>query len=199
MISLWGISNAGKKKKKTFYLTGPNQIALVSDWGCNWIQRCIESRSMVKCLDFRMFAVYRPHSISQISALHLEDLFVQDLNEQFGAMATRGQPRPFSVVLKLKLNLLFQEMVCNAGDCSFSPWVGKIPWRREWLPTPVFLPGEFHGRGVWRATVRRIAKSQARLSNWHFHLSFSVLEPIGGHKTTKRRIWNTVPVLQDLS
>ena len=28
----------------------------------------------------------------------------------------------------------------------FSPWVGKIPWRREWLPTPVFLPGEFHGQ-----------------------------------------------------
>ena len=27
----------------------------------------------------------------------------------------------------------------------FDPWVGKIPWRREWQPTPVFLPGEFHG------------------------------------------------------
>ena len=26
------------------------------------------------------------------------------------------------------------------------PWVGKIPWRREWLPTPVFLPGEVHGQ-----------------------------------------------------
>ena len=25
-------------------------------------------------------------------------------------------------------------------------WVGKIPWRREWLPTPVFLPAEFHGQ-----------------------------------------------------
>ena len=25
------------------------------------------------------------------------------------------------------------------------PWVGKIPWRRDWLPTPVFWPGEFHG------------------------------------------------------
>ena len=24
-------------------------------------------------------------------------------------------------------------------------WVGKIPWRREMLPTPVFWPGEFHG------------------------------------------------------
>ena len=28
----------------------------------------------------------------------------------------------------------------------FSPWVRKTPWRREWLPTPVFLPGEFHGQ-----------------------------------------------------
>ena len=26
------------------------------------------------------------------------------------------------------------------------PWVRKIPWRRAWLPTPVFLPGEFHGQ-----------------------------------------------------
>ena len=28
---------------------------------------------------------------------------------------------------------------------GFYPWVGKIPRRREWLPTPVFWPGEFHG------------------------------------------------------
>ena len=29
---------------------------------------------------------------------------------------------------------------------GFSPWVGKIPWKREWLPIPVFLPGKFHGQ-----------------------------------------------------
>ena len=28
---------------------------------------------------------------------------------------------------------------------GFDPWVGKIPWKRERLPTPVFWPGEFHG------------------------------------------------------
>ena len=28
---------------------------------------------------------------------------------------------------------------------GFHPWVGKIPWRRQRLPTPVFWPGEFHG------------------------------------------------------
>ena len=41
-----------------------------------------------------------------------------------------------------------KESTCN-GFCSgrpgFNPWVGKIPWRREQLPTPVFWPGEFHG------------------------------------------------------
>ena len=31
-------------------------------------------------------------------------------------------------------------------DSWVDPWVGKIPWRREWLPTPVFLPREFHGQ-----------------------------------------------------
>ena len=28
----------------------------------------------------------------------------------------------------------------------FDPWVRKIPWRRAWQPTSVFLPGEFHGQ-----------------------------------------------------
>ena len=30
--------------------------------------------------------------------------------------------------------------------CRFDPYVGKIPWRREWQPTPVFLPGESLGQ-----------------------------------------------------
>ena len=37
----------------------------------------------------------------------------------------------------------------NAGRCRkhrCSPWIGKIPWRRAWWSTPVFLPGEFHGQ-----------------------------------------------------
>ena len=30
--------------------------------------------------------------------------------------------------------------------CRFDPWVGKIPWRRAWQPTPLFLSGESHGQ-----------------------------------------------------
>ena len=44
---------------------------------------------------------------------------------------------------------LVAQMVKNLSavqETGFDPWVGKIPWRREWLPTPVFLHGESHGQ-----------------------------------------------------
>ena len=46
---------------------------------------------------------------------------------------------------------MIKNLPANAGDtrCGFDPWVRKIRWRRERLPTPVFWPGEFHGeRGL---------------------------------------------------
>ena len=44
------------------------------------------------------------------------------------------------------------------GRRGFDPWVRKIPWRRAWQPTPVFLPGESMDRGAWQATVHRVAR-----------------------------------------
>ena len=44
-------------------------------------------------------------------------------------------------------------MVKNLLQCrslGFDPWIRKIPCRREWQPTPVFLPGKSHG---WRSLV----------------------------------------------
>ena len=38
------------------------------------------------------------------------------------------------------------EPTCQCRRCSFDPWVRMIPWRREWQPTPVCLPGESHGQ-----------------------------------------------------
>ena len=31
-------------------------------------------------------------------------------------------------------------------ETRFNPWVRKMPWRKKWQPTPVFLPGKFHGQ-----------------------------------------------------
>ena len=39
-------------------------------------------------------------------------------------------------------------------ETGFDPWVGKIPWRRERLPTPVFWPGEFYIHGVGKSQTQ---------------------------------------------
>ena len=39
-----------------------------------------------------------------------------------------------------------KESACQCRRPGFDPWVGKIPWRREWQTTPVFLPGKSHAQ-----------------------------------------------------
>ena len=48
------------------------------------------------------------------------------------------------------------QTACSAGDLVL---VRKIPWRRKWQLTPVFLPGKFHGLRSLAATVHGLTKS----------------------------------------
>ena len=41
---------------------------------------------------------------------------------------------------------MVKESTCQCRRLGFIPWVRKIPWRRAWQPTPVFLPGKSHGQ-----------------------------------------------------
>ena len=55
------------------------------------------------------------------------------------------------------------DMWLGAGGYPFSILIyGQLymKWRRKWLPTPVFLPGESHGRGARWAIVHGVAGSQ---------------------------------------
>ena len=60
--------------------------------------------------------------------------------------------------------------ICLQGRrTGFDPWVGKIPWRRERLPTLVLWPGEFHGLyslSSVHCIVYRVTKSWAWLSDF---------------------------------
>ena len=40
--------------------------------------------------------------------------------------------------------LVIKESSCQYRRLGFYPWVRKIPWRRKWQPTPIFLPGKSH-------------------------------------------------------
>ena len=53
--------------------------------------------------------------------------------------------------------------------CRFDPWVGKIPWSREWQPTPVFLAGIFYGQ-MSLTGVHGICK-ETWMSDWAQHRS----------------------------
>ena len=63
--------------------------------------------------------------------------------------------------------------------CGFDPWVRKIPWRKKWQPTLVFLPGKLHGQkrlvgySPWGHKELDVTKRQ---SNWSFlyHLTIYV-------------------------
>ena len=56
--------------------------------------------------------------------------------------------RLIDLMASLVVRVVKKNLLTNAGDIrlGFDPWLGKIPWRRAWQPTPVLLPGESHGQ-----------------------------------------------------
>ena len=65
-----------------------------------------------------------------------------------------------------------KESTCITGaareTCSI-PGLGR-PWRRAWQPTPVFLPGEFHGQRSLVGPVHEFSKSQMQLKRVSTHI-----------------------------
>ena len=62
-----------------------------------------------------------------------------------------------------------KESTCQCKRCEFNPWVGKILWRRKWLPTSVFCLENSMDRGVWQAIVHGVIKRWPQLSTHHYN------------------------------
>ena len=85
-----------------------------------------------------------------------------------------------------------KESACQFRTHGFDPWVGKIPWRREWQQTPVFLPRKSQGQ-------RRLAgyspwghkKSDMTATNTYTHTHiYTHTEAV-----VWRRKWQPIPIL----
>ena len=64
-----------------------------------------------------------------------------------------------------------KESICQHRRLGFSPGVTKIPWKRKWQPTPVFLPGESHGQRSLAGYSPWITKSWTRLATkWQLYV-----------------------------
>ena len=60
-----------------------------------------------------------------------------------------------------------KEPTCQCRRCGFDSWVGKMPWRKAWQPTAVFLPDESHGQRIYLwAIVHRVTKSWTQLKRF---------------------------------
>ena len=83
------------------------------------------------------------------------------------------------IKIKLPMWLSGKESACQCRKlrrCWLDPWDGKIPWRRKWQPTPVFLPGKSHGQrrlvsySQWN---HKESDTTEQRSTHHMHLSKS--------------------------
>ena len=79
---------------------------------------------------------------------------------------------------------------------GFVPWVRKIPWRRRWQPSPVFLPGEFHGQKIlagyspWGRKELNIAEHTHTHIYTYTYILFQILSIMGYDK-----VLSIVPIL----
>ena len=70
----------------------------------------------------------------------------------------------------------------------FNPQVGKIPWRREWQPTPVFLPGEPHGQRSL-AGYSPWGRKESDMTEWLTNNNWESLEmKVGEHQFSSWRV-----------
>ena len=108
------------------------------------------------------------HHSSKASNLLCSAFFIVQPSHPY---MTTGKTIHICCILKVCVGGLFpassdsKESAFQFRRPRFDHWVGKIPRRREWLPTPVFLPGESHGQRSLAAPVCGVTKSHSWLSD----------------------------------
>ena len=78
---------------------------------------------------------------------------------------------PFDTYLRASLVAQTVKNLPARQEIWVESWVTEIPWRREGLPTPVFLPCDFHGQRSLAGYSLWVTQSQAQLSeSLHFEI-----------------------------
>ena len=113
---------------------------------------------------FRIFTIVRPQTQSTLhfQKFRREIWTIRDHSHYFQSSQVWGNNNLLLIVCVLTWsgeNNLPAKQTQRSRRCRFHPWVGKVPWRKSWQPTPVFLPGDFPGG----ATVHSVIKSQIQL------------------------------------
>ena len=125
-------------------------IVMRKDQGCSACENCHKLKTCSVPLSFKLFlncgVIYSVRA-SLIAQLVQNPPARQEAPVWFPGredLLEKGQTT-HSRILGLPLWLSWSTIHLQCRRPEFDPWIGKIPWRRERLPTPLFWPGEFHG------------------------------------------------------
>ena len=150
-------------------IPSPSQLC---SWNSTHLLKIAEESQSNWCLSWRTNSFI--HLTNILFGIHL--MFRKYINPKTShftsaASTTRDYPKQKSNwSQKLNLNPIVHTLGFPSDTSGKEPirHMGKIPWRRVWQPTPVFLPGESHGGG-WRARVHRVTKSWTWLKRLSKH------------------------------
>ena len=94
-------------------------------------------------INFKLYAILCVHH-TPLSTLDVSSIFGQ----YFPRISHFVDFSVFYGITRLPRWISGKDSACQHRRHGFDPYVGKIPWSRKWQPTPVFLPGEFHGQSI---------------------------------------------------
>ena len=88
-----------------------------------------------------------------------------------------------------KIRIEYTYWICwQWRSLKFDSWVKKIPWRWEWLPTPVFTPEEFHGERSMESNSPWGCQESDNIELLsHIHTMIIILNGNGFKSPTKRQ------------
>ena len=144
----WGVQSMGSQRVGHDWMTKPNWITLDGHEKMSWL-----------CYGFvKSFVSQRSSSVCSLHGPRTQVLLPPQASFiTLGFLRQHSTEKPFINAQK--------EPASQCSRQGFSSWVGKIPWRRKWQPTPVFLPGKSHRQRGLGATVDGVAKNQTRVIN----------------------------------
>ena len=110
-------------------------------------------------------------SLCRIPEIHLQCRRPQ-FNSWVGKILWRRDMLPYPVFLGFPCGSVGKESDCNVRDLGSVPGLGRSPGEGNGNPLQYSCLENSMDRGAWQAIVCRVAKSQTRLSDFHFHFTF---------------------------
>ena len=102
--------------------------------------------------------------------LQLVQIYLGHIKHKFFFYFSGPDSLTYDIVGAFQVALVANNPPANEGNMrhGFDPWMGKIPWRRAWQPTPVFLPGEEYWSILATDRLHRIRHNWSDLTHtWY--------------------------------